>query len=50
MYIENPQGFEVNRKKSHIYRFNKALYGLKNKRENFIIDRWIFVEYGLQRK
>jgi hypothetical protein len=29
VYIEQPQGFEVEDKKSHVYRLKKALYGLK---------------------
>ena len=29
VYIEQPQGFEVEYRKSHVYRLNKALYGLK---------------------
>jgi hypothetical protein len=29
VYIEQPQGFEVEDKKSHAYRLKKALYGLK---------------------
>jgi hypothetical protein len=28
-YIEQPQGFEVEDRKSHVYRLKKALYGLK---------------------
>jgi len=30
MYIEQPQGFEVYGRESHIYRLKKALYGIKN--------------------
>jgi hypothetical protein len=29
VYIEKPQGFEVNGKKSHLCSLKKALYGLK---------------------
>jgi hypothetical protein len=29
VYIEQPQGFEVEDRKSHVYRLKKALYGLK---------------------
>jgi hypothetical protein len=29
VYIEQPQGFEVEYKKSHVCRLKKALYGLK---------------------
>jgi hypothetical protein len=29
VYIEQPQGFEVENKKSHVYRLKKSLYGLK---------------------
>jgi hypothetical protein len=29
VYIEKPQGFEVEDRKSHVYKFKKALYGLK---------------------
>jgi hypothetical protein len=29
VYIEKPQGFEVEDRKSHVYRMKKALYGLK---------------------
>ena len=29
MYIEQPQGFEVEDRKTHVCRLNKALYGLK---------------------
>jgi hypothetical protein len=29
VYIEKPQGFEVNGKESHVSRLKKALYGLK---------------------
>jgi hypothetical protein len=29
VYIEKPQGFEVEDGKSHVYRLNKSLYGLK---------------------
>jgi hypothetical protein len=29
VYIEKPQGFEVEDRKSHVYRLKKALYGLK---------------------
>jgi hypothetical protein len=29
VYIEQPQGFEVNGKESHVCRLKKALYGLK---------------------
>jgi hypothetical protein len=29
VYIEQPQGFEVEDNKSHVYRLKKALYGLK---------------------
>jgi hypothetical protein len=29
VYIEKPQGFEVENRKSHVYRLKKALYGLK---------------------
>jgi hypothetical protein len=29
VYIEKPQGFEVEDKKSHVCRLKKALYGLK---------------------
>ena len=29
VYIEQPQGFEVEDRKPHVYRLKKALYGLK---------------------
>ena len=29
VYIEQPKGFEVNRRDSHVYKVNKAIYGLK---------------------
>jgi hypothetical protein len=29
VYMEQPQGFEVENRKSHVYRLKKALYGLK---------------------
>jgi hypothetical protein len=29
VYIKQPQGFEVEDRKSHVYRLKKALYGLK---------------------
>jgi hypothetical protein len=29
VYIDQPQGFEVEYRKSHVYRLNKSLYGLK---------------------
>jgi hypothetical protein len=29
MYIEQPQGFEVEDRRSHVYKLKKALYGLK---------------------
>jgi hypothetical protein len=29
VYIEQPQGFEVEDRKTHVYKLNKALYGLK---------------------
>jgi hypothetical protein len=29
VYIEQPQGFEVHKKETHVYRLKKALYGLK---------------------
>lgn len=29
VYIEQPQGFEVHGKESHVCRLKKALYGLK---------------------
>ena len=29
VYIEQPQGFEVEDKKIHVYKLKKALYGLK---------------------
>lgn len=29
VYIEQPQGFEVHGRESHVYRLKKALYGLK---------------------
>jgi hypothetical protein len=29
VYIEKPQGFEVEDRKTHVYKLNKALYGLK---------------------
>ena len=29
VYIEQPQGFEVEDRKSHVYKLKKALYGLK---------------------
>jgi hypothetical protein len=29
VYIEKPQGFEVEDRKSHVYRLKKSLYGLK---------------------
>jgi hypothetical protein len=29
VYIEQPRGFEVNRKESHVCKLKKALYGLK---------------------
>jgi hypothetical protein len=29
VYIEKPQGFEVEDMKSHVFRLKKALYGLK---------------------
>jgi hypothetical protein len=28
-YIEQPQGFEVHSKDTHVCRINKALYGIK---------------------
>jgi hypothetical protein len=28
-YIEQPQGFEVHGRKTHVYRLKKALYGFK---------------------
>ena len=32
VYIEQPQGFQVENRKSHVYRLKKALYGLKQDR------------------
>lgn len=29
IYIEQPQGFEINQRETHVYRLKKALYGLK---------------------
>jgi len=29
VYIEQPQGFQVEYRRSHVYRLKKALYGLK---------------------
>ena len=29
VYLEKPQGFEVYGKESHVWKLNKALYGLK---------------------
>ena len=29
VYIEQPQGFEVEDRRTHIHKFKKALYGLK---------------------
>ena len=29
MYIEQPQGFEVEDRRTHVYKLKKALYGLK---------------------
>ena len=29
IYIEQPQGFEIHERESHVYRLKKALYGLK---------------------
>jgi hypothetical protein len=29
VYIEQPQGFEVQDRKTHVWKLNKALYGLK---------------------
>jgi hypothetical protein len=29
VYIEQPQGFVIHGKESHVYRLKKALYGLK---------------------
>ena len=29
VYIEQPQGFEINQRETHVCRLKKALYGLK---------------------
>ena len=29
VYMKQPQGFEINRRGTHIYKLKKALYGLK---------------------
>ena len=29
IYIEQPQGFEIHERESHVCKLNKALYGLK---------------------
>ena len=34
VYIEQPQGFEINDQKTHVCRLNKALYGLKKHPEH----------------
>ena len=50
VYIEQPQGFEVEDKKSHVDRLKKALYGLKQAprawygRVAVLIHTWVIVE------
>jgi hypothetical protein len=53
VYIEQPQGFEVNRKweKSHVYKLKKALYELKQELRTWCSKiRWIFGESGFHQK
>ena len=51
MYIEQPQGFEVHGKESHVCRLKKALYGLKQAPRAWYsrIDTYLqgTVDYGL---
>jgi hypothetical protein len=44
VYIEHPQGFEVNAKESHVCRLKKALSGTQASTKSMVFhNRWIFI-------
>ena len=49
VYVEQPQGFEIHGRESHVCRLKKALYGLEASYLSLVFQDRLFLSMGFQK-